>query len=276
MKKRIAPDMVRFETMTAEQIRRSFVVDSLFQPGATTMVYSDVDRTLIGSAVPTKAPLSLLPDPELRADTFCQRRELGVLNIGAQGRVKVDGKEYPMDNCDALYVARGSQQIHFTSANPEDPAQFYLLSFPAHADYKTTLVKIEEADTVHLGSQKEANERTIRKLIHPVKVQTCQLVMGVTELSEGCVWNTMPPHTHPRRMEVYLYFRMQPLDRVFHLMGRPNQTRHLVVKNQEAVISPSWSLHSGVGTAAYTFCWGMGGENQDFDDMDPIKIEDLQ
>jgi 4-deoxy-L-threo-5-hexosulose-uronate ketol-isomerase len=269
-------DPVRCPQMTSEELRDSFLIADLFGADAIRMVYSDVDRAIIGSAVPVKAPLVLEAAAELRAETFCQRRELGVLNIGGPGTITVDGTEHQMASRDALYVGRGSKAVCFASAAAKDPARYYLLSYPAHAEHPTVHVKQKDAEVVRLGNAEAANERTIYKLIQPGLAESCQLVMGFTVLKPGSVWNTMPPHTHERRMEVYMYFDLPEDARVFHLMGRPGETRHIVVANGQAVVSPSWSIHCGVGTCAYTFCWGMGGENQAYDDMDHLAIDRLR
>ena len=276
MEVRYVPDPVRFSRMTTQEVRENFLVENLFKPDAVKIVYSDVDRAIIGSAVPANQVLSLTSADELRADYFCQRRELGVLNIGQGGKVTVDGKEFKVDYCDCLYVTRGSKEIALSSDNPNAPAKFYLLSYPAHKEYQTAQAKKQDAATVELGSEETSNKRVIYKYIHPDGIKSCQLVMGFTEMAPGCVWNTMPPHTHERRMEVYMYFDIPENARVFHLMGRPNETRHIVLKNGQAVISPSWSIHSGVGTSAYCFCWGMGGENQAFDDMDHLTMDEIR
>ena len=276
MKVQYAADPIRFPRMTTEEVRESFLVDALFVEDHITMVYSDVDRAIVGSAVPATKILTLESAPELRADTFCERRELGILNIGGAGTVTVDGTEYPMGARDGLYVGRGSKTITFASDAGEKAARYYLLSYPAHAAHPTVHVKASEAEPTQLGSMEGSNKRTIYKLIHPEAVATCQLVMGFTVLDPGSVWNTMPPHTHERRMEIYLYFDVPEDSRVFHFMGRPDQTRHIVVADGQAVISPSWSIHTGVGTCAYTFCWGMGGENQAYDDMDHLTIDQLK
>jgi 4-deoxy-L-threo-5-hexosulose-uronate ketol-isomerase len=262
--------------MTTQEVRDSFLIKSLFKPDAIGMTYVDVDRVIVGSAVPVQKTLVLTSADELRADYFCQRRELGVLNIGGSGTVSVDGKPYPMANLDCLYVGRGSEEIAFTSDDGSNPARYYLLSYPAHAAYPTKHIQQSESTPVQLGSVEASNKRTIYKCIHPAGAQSCQLVMGFTILEPGCVWNTMPPHTHERRMEVYMYFNVPADARVFHYMGQPQETRHISVADGQAVISPSWSIHSGVGTAAYTFCWGMGGENQAFDDMDHLTIADIK
>ena len=276
MEVRYSPDPVRFCRMTTQEVRDNFLLESLFKIDVIEMTYVDVDRVIVGSAVPGQNALALTSADELRADYFCQRRELGVLNIGGAGTVTVDGQQYTMSNLDCLYVGRGSKNIVFTSDDTAKPAKYYLLGYPAHAEYPTAHVQIEQATPVQLGSAEASNKRTIYKCIHPDGVKSCQLVMGFTVLEPGCVWNTMPPHTHQRRMEVYMYFNVPDDARVFHYMGKPDETRHIAVADGQAVISPSWSIHSGVGTVAYTFCWGMGGENQAFDDMDHLKIEDIK
>jgi len=274
MEVRYSPDPIRFSTMTTREIRENFLIDSLFKFDSVEMVYSDVDRAVIGSAVPVTKSIELTSADELRADFFCQRRELGVLNIGRA--VTVDGKKFKMANRDCLYIGIGSRTISFASDDSRNPAQYYLLSYPAHKEYSTAHIKIEQANPILLGSVEASNKRTIYQFIHPKGVQSCQLVMGFTVLEPGCVWNTMPPHTHERRMEVYMYFDVPEDTRVFHLLGKPNETRHIVMGNGQAVISPSWSIHSGVGTGSYSFCWGMGGENQAFDDMDHLTINDIR
>jgi|CXWL01.1.fsa_nt_gi 4-deoxy-L-threo-5-hexosulose-uronate ketol-isomerase len=269
-------DPVRFARMTTAELRESFLVETLFVPDHVALVCTDVDRAIIGSAVPATKPLTLTAPPELRATSFCERRELGVLNVGGPGTVTVDGVGHDLANRDGLYVCRGSRQITFASTATETPARFYLLSFPAHAAHPTRRVTPAEAEAVRLGSKEAANERTLYKLIHPGGVQSCQLVMGFTVLEPGSVWNSVPPHTHERRMEVYLYFDLPEDARVFHFMGPADATRHLVVADGQAVVSPGWSIHCGAGTAAYAFCWGMGGENQDFADMDHLTLGQLR
>jgi 4-deoxy-L-threo-5-hexosulose-uronate ketol-isomerase len=276
MKVLYTADPVRFKRMTTDEQRESFLIDDLFKKNKTILYYLDVDRVIVGSVVPVKKKLKLGVSKELASDYFAQRRESGVLNIGDTGTVTVDKTNYKLDHKDMLYIGRGSKDITFSSKNASKPAKFYLQSYPAHKEYPTTLATKDDADPVHLGTTEDSNKRTIFKLIHPGAMETCQVVMGFTELDPGSVWNTMPPHTHERRMEVYMYFDMKKDSRVFHLMGPADETRHLVVSDGQAVVSPSWSLHSGVGTGAYTFCWGMGGENQEFDDMDHIKIGDLR
>jgi 4-deoxy-L-threo-5-hexosulose-uronate ketol-isomerase len=213
---------------------------------------------------------------QLAAEYFAERREVGIINTGAEGAVVVDGKTFVMENCDGLYIGQGSRKIEFESRSGADPAKFFVMSYPAHTTYPTTHAKRAQAEAVNLGSVKDANQRTIYKFIHPKGIASCQLVMGFTQLKEGSIWNTMPPHTHSRRTEVYLYFNVDPDACVFHMMGTPQETRHLVVKNGQAVISPSWSVHAGAGTRNYSFVWAMGGENQAFDDMDRVAIEELR
>jgi 4-deoxy-L-threo-5-hexosulose-uronate ketol-isomerase len=276
MQIRFSPNQNDYQKLCTDGLRANFLIETLFGAGKVELVYSDADRAIIGSAVPTAGPLKLVTDAELRAAFFCERRELGVLNIGGSGTVEVDGKKYEMNKLDCLYVGRGSKEISFSSKDSANPAVFYLLSYPAHAAYPTTLATLKDAAPVELGALADANRRTIYKYIHMDGIKSCQLVMGFTKLQEGAVWNTMPPHTHTRRSEVYVYFDLDPKRRVMHFMGTPQQTRHLVVADRQAVISPSWSIHSGCGTGAYTFCWGMGGENQAFDDMDPAPAAQLR
>jgi 4-deoxy-L-threo-5-hexosulose-uronate ketol-isomerase len=268
-------DSVRYKAMGNEELRENFLLSELFQPGRIDSVYLDLDRTIVGSAVPLSTPLSLPNDGDLRADYFLERRELGVFNIGGAGSVVVDGKRFDLGRLDAVYVGRGSREVRFESANPNLPAEFYLLSYPAHATHPARIIRAAEQVSTKLGSSVTANQREIKKLIHLDGVRSCQLVMGFTELAAGSVWNTMPAHTHMRRSEIYLYFDLPDDQRIFHLMGPAKETRHLVVANKQVVISPGWSIHSGVGTASYSFCWGMGGENQDYSDMDKLATADL-
>ncbi len=262
---------------TTAELRRTFLIESLFSADRVDLNYWETDRTIVGSAVPVAGPLMLEASrKELAADYFLERREIGILNIGGEGSVEVDGTAHAMSKLDCLYVGRGAKSVVFTSRSAAEPARFYLLSYPAHTTYPTTLAKQSEAAAVHLGSPETANERTIYKYIHGDGIRSCQLVMGITCMKPGSVWNTMPSHTHLRRSEAYLYFDMDPAHRVIHLMGEPSETRHLVVAPGQAILSPVWSIHSGAGTASYSFCWGMGGENQDFNDMDGFPIADLK
>ena len=233
---------------TTERLREEFLIDDLFRPGELKLVYSHIDRIITGSAVPVQ-PIALTAGDELRAEYFCQRRELGVINIGLAGIITIDGKKYEVGHKEGMYIGMGAKEIIFESADTQNPAKFYLNSAPAHRTYPTVL---------------------------PGQVESCQLVMGMTALKPGSVWNTMPCHTHDRRMEVYLYFDMPEEAFVMHYMGEPQETRHIVMRNEQAVISPSWSIHSGSGSRAYTFIWGMVGENQDFDDMDGVRMQDLK
>jgi 4-deoxy-L-threo-5-hexosulose-uronate ketol-isomerase len=262
--------------MTTTEIRESFLIDKLFPPDEIYLLYSEVDRAIVGSAVPVKGKLALKASKGLAVEYFCERREVGILNLGGSGEIIVDDKIFHTENRDGLYIGKGSKEITFASKNPAQPAVFYIVSFPAHQIYPTKQARLAAAEAVTIGAPETANKRTIYKYIHPRGIQSCQLVMGFTVLAPGSVWNTMPPHTHERRMEVYLYFDMAQDARVFHLMGTARETRHIVVANRQAVISPSWSIHSGVGTGAYTFCWGMGGENQTFEDMDGISIGEIK
>jgi len=269
-------DVVRYRTMTTEELRETFLLSDLFQPGQVCLTYVDLDRTVIGSAVPTGEALPLMTQDALKAAYFTERRELGILNIGAAGTVTVNGAAYELKQLDALYVGRGNEKIVFSSADPKLPAEFYLLSYPAHAVHPTKLVhSVDEAKTT-LGSAETANLRDITKVIHLEGARSCQLVMGFTQLASGSVWNTMPAHTHMRRSEVYLYFNIAADQRVVHLMGPGDETRHLVIADKQVVVSPGWSIHAGVGTMNYSFCWGMGGENQVYSDMDPVAIADLK
>lgn len=271
-----AIDPIRARSMTTSELREAFLIEDLFQPDSVKLVYSENDRAIIGGVVPAKQKLSLQVSKELAASYFAERREIGVLNIGGAGKITVDKNEFTLANRDMLYIGRGSKEIIFGSDNSAEPAAYFLLSFPAHQIYPTRVARFAEAQAVHLGSPEGANERTIYKYIHPGGVQSCQLVMGFTQLKTGSIWNTMPPHTHARRMEVYMYFEVPENARVFHFMGQPEETRHLVMSNRQAVISPSWSIHCGAATSAYSFCWGMGGENQAFDDMDAVRMEQLR
>jgi len=269
-------DAVRYGLMNTEELRETFLLEEMFEPGEIELAYVDLDRTVIGAAVPTTKPLTLETQPELRAEYFLERRELGVLNIGGAGSVMVDGKNFELGKLDVVYVGRGSKSVTFSSNSSNDPAYFYLLSYPAHAEYPTAMVKFADLQGLQLGSVETCNKRIIYKAIYKEGIKSCQLVMGFTVLESGSNWNTMPPHTHMRRSEVYFYFDVDPAHRVLHLMGPPDATSHLVVADKEVVVSPGWSIHAGVGTKRYAFCWGMGGENQAYDDMDPVTIADLR
>lgn len=270
------PDADRYPHLTTDELRAGYLIPNLFQPGTIQLVYTDLDRAVLGGVVPTSQKLVLGTSKELAATYFAERREIGIMNIGGKGSIIVDGKEFALAKRDCLYVGRGSKQIEFSSVNPQEPAWFYLVSYPAHAAHPTRLATAADAAAVELGTQRDANQRTIRKYIHKDGIQSCQLVLGFTELKEGSVWNTMPPHTHTRRTEVYLYFDVAADAAVFHFMGGTQSTRHLVVRNGEVVLSPPWSMHCGAGTRNYCFIWAMGGENQEFTDMDQVAVKDLR
>ena len=274
------------KTYDTERLREEFLIQDLFVPGKTKLVYSHIDRIITGAVMPLEAT-PLTAREEIRAAYFLERRELGVINIGGAGTITVDGREYEIAPMEGMYIGKGSKDIIFHSKDASNPAKFYLNSAPAHTSYPTVHIKpqgeeaegvviVKDSNKVELGSLEKSNHRTICKYILPGQVESCQLVMGMTKLEPGSVWNTMPCHTHDRRMEVYLYFDIPEDAFVMHYMGEPSETRHIVVRNEEAVISPSWSIHSGCGTQAYTFIWGMVGENQVFDDMDAVAMKDVR
>ncbi|HUC92862.1 MAG TPA: 5-dehydro-4-deoxy-D-glucuronate isomerase [Paenibacillus sp.] len=259
------------------RLRDEFLIESLFRPGELTLTYSHVDRFIVGGVLPIGGAIRIEADKkEMGAEHFLDRREIGIINIGGRGTVTVDGTAYDMETKDCLYIGRGAKEVAFASADAASPAKFYFNSCPAHQTYPTVKAAISEANPRHLGSLTNSNERTIYQYIHENGIRSCQLVMGLTMLKAGNMWNTMPCHTHNRRSEVYFYFDMPEDGVVFHLMGEPRETRHVVVRNEQSVISPSWSIHSGVGTSNYTFIWGMAGENQAFDDMDMVAMKDLK
>ncbi len=275
MQLRYSPHPNDYSKLGTDELRRAFLVESLFTPGQCDLVYTDADRAILGSVVPVAGPIRLVADAEMRAAYFCERRELGVLNIGGSGVVTVDGGTYPMGKLDCLYAGRGSREVAFTSLTPEDPAAFFLLSYPAHAAHPVTHARMADATPVELGAAADANRRTIYKYIHSGGIQSCQLVMGLTALEPGNVWNSFPSHTHWRRTEIYFYFDLG--DKVLsHFYGEPQETRHLFLHNEDVALSPNWSMHFGVGTGNYKFIWGMAGENQVFDDMDAVKPADLR
>ena len=269
-------DAVRYPRMTTAELRETFLLEDLFQSGQLDLAYVDLERTVIGSAVPTTAPLTLETQPELRAEYFLERRELGVFNAGGPGTVTVDGTAYDLAKMDVLYAGRGTKSVVFASADPANPAAFYLLSYLAHTSYPTAMVKFADLKGLELGSLETCNKRTIYKAIFADGIKSCQLVMGFTLLAPGSNWNTMPPHTHMRRSEIYFYFDVDPAHRIVHLMGPPDATSHLIMSDKQVVVSPAWSIHAGVGTKNYGFVWGMGGENQAYDDMDAATIAGLK
>ncbi len=274
---------IRFQNSPAEtahmntsQLRENFLVEDLMKPDQLQLMYSHYDRVIIGGAMPAREKLSL-PNPEsLRATHFLERREIGILNVGGLAVITVGSTVYSLEKYDCLYIGKGVKDVQFSAASAENPAVLYMLSAPAHHAYPIQLMKQEEAKPVEMGAGDTANKRTIYKYIHPDGLISCQLVMGLTIIQTGSVWNTMPPHTHDRRSEVYFYFDVPDQQAVFHFMGEPQQTRHLLVKNYQAVLSPPWSIHAGCGTSHYSFIWGMAGENYDYKDMDPIQIPDIK
>lgn len=268
-------DSVRYQRMTNAELREAFVIDALFATGELQLTYTDVDRAVVGSAVPTDSALQLPTHKELASAYFCERRELGVINIGGAGKVSVDGTEYAMEKLDSLYIARGSKAVAFSSLDATNPAQFYMVSYPAHRQTASCHIPQSKAKQVALGDVNSSNKRVIYQSICPGIVDSCQLVMGITQLSDGSVWNTKPPHTHRRRTEVYMYFDLPDAERVFHFMGAPQETRALALAPRTAIASPSWSIHSGAGSSSYSFIWAMGGENQVFDDMDHLTMADI-
>ncbi len=261
---------------TTEELREEFLIPEVFVQGEIKMVYSHVDRMISGGACPATSELVLEAGEEIRADYFLQRREMGIINIGAPGVIVADGTEYTLQNRDGIYIGMGVKEVKFKSLDSNNPAKFYFNSAPAHASYPIVKIEIEKANPVRLGSNEESNKRTIYQYVHPNVLKSCQLVMGLTILEPNNMWNTMACHTHERRMEVYFYFDMPEDALVFHMMGEPTETRHVVMRNEQAIISPSWSIHSGVGTRNYTFIWGMAGENQTFTDMDTVPMTEIK
>lgn len=261
--------------LSTAQLRERFLLKGLFVADQVSLAYWETDRSLVGGAVPVAGPLDLPAHPELRAPFFCARRELGIINLGGAGVVEVNGTAYKLGPFDGLYVGRGTEKVTFRSDSPAAPAKFYLLSYPAHKEYPTKFIAFATNPGDRLGGLATANQRVLRKYIAPGFVESCQLVMGLTMMEAGGVWNTMPSHTHLRRSEVYCYTGIAPDQVVFHMMGKPTETRHLVMRDLDAVLSPPWSIHSGVGTAGYGFVWGMGGENQEFADMDKVDMKDI-
>ncbi len=274
MENRHAVSQAEVALMTTEELRENFLIPDVFVPGEITLVHSHQDRVIVGGAAPSDGPLWLEAPDELRAEYFLQRREMGVFVVQGTGVVTADGDEYRLEKGGCVYLGRGVREVSFASAGDEQ-ALFYLFSAPAHTSYPTVAAQPGAADVRELGDQEHANRRSLNRFIHADGIKSCQIVMGWTRLHSGSMWNTMPAHTHDRRMEAYLYFDVPADARVVHLMGEPTETRHMIVANHQAIISPSWSIHSGVGTQAYSFIWAMAGENQDFDDMDHQPIDTL-
>lgn len=280
MEVRPGANPVDVKTYDTDRLRHDFLIQDLFVADQIKTVYSQIDRIIVGAATPAKNTLTLEAGAELRAQYFLERREMGIINIGGSGTVTVDGKDYKFKYKDGMYIGMGAKEIKFASDDSSNPAKFYFNSAPAHKTYPTVFIDPDKdilpENKKELGCLESANHRTINKYILPGQVESCQLEMGMTCLEPGSVWNTMPCHTHDRRMEVYLYFEVPDDAVVFHYMGEPTETRHIVMRNEEAVISPSWSIHSASATHAYAFVWGMAGENQDFDDMDWVDMKDLR
>ena len=274
---------IRFQTspketsqMNTAELRSNFLCESLMEDDTINYIYSHYDRAIIGGAKPVNEKVVLSNHPELRSEYFLERRELGIINVGGAGAITADGVVYEMEKLSCTYLGKGTTDVSFTSVDPSDPAVFFLMSTPAHYAYPNRVMTKEEASPVHLGEAATSNVRTIYKYIHLDGMQSCQLVMGLTVLKDGSVWNSVPPHTHTRRMEVYFYFDVPNDQRIFHFMGQPRETRNLIMSNHDAVISPPWSVHFGCGTSNYAFIWAMAGENQAFTDMDPEPISGLK
>lgn len=276
MEIRHATNPIDVKRFTTSELRERFLIEDLFQEGKLQMVYSHHDRMIIGGAVPIQESLELADAETLKTEYFLERREVGFINIGGPAIIEADGESYELSKLDALYVGKGTKKVLFSSKDQANPAKIYFCSSLAHAVYPTTKIDLAKATPNHLGSKEACNERTIYQYIHAGAVQSCQLMLGVTILKEGSIWNTMPAHIHDRRMEAYVYFDLNADSRVFHFMGEPSETRHLVVANEQAVISPNWSIHSGAGTSNYSFIWAMAGENYTFTDMEPVKMDQLR
>jgi 4-deoxy-L-threo-5-hexosulose-uronate ketol-isomerase len=265
-----------FKNYNTTLIRDRFLLKDLMQPNKISFTYTHYDRMIVGGAVPQNETLELGNYPNLRADYFLERREMGIINVAGEAIITVDGKDYSLQKLDCLYIGKGAQKISFKSSDAKAPAVLYILSAPAHTAYPTTLLKKADAESNSLGALETSNQRTIYRYIHKNGIQSCQLVMGLTILEKGSVWNTIPAHTHDRRMEAYFYFDVPENQVVFHYMGEPDETRHILMKNYQAVVSPPWSIHAGSGTSNYGFIWGMAGENLEYSDMDAVQLNDLR
>ncbi len=270
----VSPDEVKH--MDTQTLRKKFLIETVFEQGKLHLTLSHFDRYIAGGAMPVSDKIALSNPDNLKANYFLERREMGIINVGGKGTVEAGGESFELDYKEALYIGRGTENVHFSSVDPANPAKFYINSAPAHHKYPTKKVTKAEAEIVTLGSLENSNHRTINKLLVSSVVETCQLQMGMTELKPGSVWNTMPAHTHDRRMEVYFYFEVPQGQSVSHFMGEPQESRHIWMQNDQAVISPPWSIHAGAGTSNYTFIWGMAGENLDYGDMDACAISDLK
>lgn len=262
--------------MNTQQLRENFLVEGLMQPRTIQLNYTHYDRMIVGGVVPSTSAIVLHNEDELKSNFFLERREMGIINVGGKGTVTADGVDYEIDKLECVYLGKGTKEVSFVSKKSDDSAMFYLLSVPAHHTYPNRKMTKAEAAPVNLGDISTSNKRTIYKYIHNDGIQSCQLVMGLTVLEDGSVWNSVPPHTHTRRMEAYFYFDLAEAHRVMHFMGEPTETRHLVIANNEAVVSPPWSMHFGVGTSNYGFIWGMAGENKEFTDMDQVAVASIK
>lgn len=276
MQKHTTPGIGEYPRMTTQELRNGYIASGLFELGRLTLVATDLDRAIVGGAVPTVEPLELTAPDSMRASFFCERRELGIINIGGPGTVDIDGQTFAAGPRECVYAGRGSRSVVFASDDKEQPARYYLLSYPAHAAYPAAKAGEADANVLNLGTADTCNERRLVQYIHEEGIKSSQLVMGFTEIKLGSAWNTMPPHTHDRRTEIYLYFDLADDHRVLHAMGTPDETRTLWVGSHDAVLSPAWSIHCGAGTGSYRFIWGMGGENQAFADMDGIAVSSLR
>lgn len=265
-----------FKKYDTERIRKEFLVEQVMVDDQISLTYSQYDRYIVGGAAPVTKSLTLDPIDDLKAEFFLERREMGIINVGGAGKVVTEDATYELDYKDALYLGRGTKKVVFESVNSAKPAHFYINSAPAHKEYPSKRVTMGDANVLHLGSLTTSNERNINQLLIKEVIETCQLQMGMTELKEGSVWNTMPAHTHNRRMEAYFYFKVPEDQAICHFMGQPNETRHIWMKNEQAVLSPSWSIHSAAGTSNYIFIWGMAGENLDYGDMDVHQPNELK
>ncbi len=261
--------------MNTEELRKNFMLGGLMQAGTIQLIYSHYDRTIVGGVIPTSGSIALPNEEELKANFFLERREVGIINLGGKGTVTADGINYEIEKLGCVYLGKGTKDVRFASDNANEPAIFYLMSVPAHQTYPNKKMTKEEAAPVNLGDISTSNKRTIYKYIHNTGIESCQLVMGLTVLEEGSVWNSVPPHTHTRRMEAYFYFDVPEAHRVMHFMGQPQETRHIVLANLEGALSAPWSMHFGCGTASYGFIWGMAGENKEFTDMDQVAIKEI-
>ncbi|MEI6680101.1 MAG: 5-dehydro-4-deoxy-D-glucuronate isomerase [Mariniphaga sp.] len=273
---RFATHPVDAKSYDTARLRKEYLIENLMTENQICLTYSQYDRYIVGGAVPVNESLHLEPIDPLKAEYFCERRELGIINVGGSGVITIDGKVYELGFKEALYIGRGSKSVVFSSHNPASPARFYINSAPAHKEYPTKKVTLKDAEIVEMGTMAESNARTINKLLVNSVVQTCQLQMGMTELKPGSVWNTMPTHTHSRRMEAYFYFQVPQGQAICHFMGDPKETRHIWMQNEQAVLSPTWSIHSAAGTTNYTFIWGMAGENLNYGDMDIVRPDQLR